>query len=98
MPKIESISILRQTDQLDKVSKSKAPLFVTKNGKAYLVVMSHQSYDDICKELDHYRRTFEREREIKSLATKVNKSRQQIAENKSYSERELDEMMEKLLL
>jgi PHD/YefM family antitoxin component YafN of YafNO toxin-antitoxin module len=97
MPNIESISILRQTDWLDKISRSKTPFFVTKNGKAYLVVMSHESYNKITEELDYYKQALEREREFKDLAAKVEKSRQSIADGKCYSEEEFDKMMDKIL-
>jgi len=97
MPDIESISILRQADRLDKVSKSKTPLFVTKNGKAYLVVLSPESYEEIVKEREHYKRAFEKEREIRELVARVEKSRQNLTNGDFYSEEEFDRMMDKLL-
>ena len=97
MPDIESISILRQTDRLDKVSKSKSPLYVTKNGRAYLVVMSPESYDEIIKEREHYKEAFEKERQVRELVAKVERSRQKIADGEYYSEEAFDRMMEELL-
>ena len=73
MINIESISILRQTDRLDRVSQNEEPLFITKNGKAYLVILSPAHYEQIVKELEHYKQAFDRERELKELATKVKK-------------------------
>ena len=40
MAAIESISVLRHAETLDKVHQSNKPLYVTKNGKASLVVLS----------------------------------------------------------
>lgn len=97
MPGIESISVLRQTVRLDKASQSKEPLYVTKNGRAYLVVLSPALYEEIIRERDHYKQALEREREISELASKVERSRQNIAEGQCYSEEEFDRMMDKIL-
>ena len=97
MADIESISVLRKTDKLDEVSQNRKPLFVTKNGKAYLVVLSHELYEEILRERDHYQRAFEREREIKELISTVKKSRQNIQKGESFSEEEFDRMMDKIL-
>ncbi|MFQ6114896.1 MAG: hypothetical protein ACE5NG_12580 [bacterium] len=97
MADIESISVLRQTDRLDKVSQSQEPLYVTKNGKAYLVVLSPGLYEEIIKERDHYREAFEREKEIRELVSKVERSRKNIDEGQYYSEEEFDKMMDKIL-
>ena len=62
MPGIESISVLRQSVRLDQASQSKEPLYVTKNGRAYLVVLSPELYEEIIRERDHYKQALERER------------------------------------
>ncbi|MFQ5637308.1 MAG: hypothetical protein ACE5IR_04870 [bacterium] len=97
MVHIDSISVLRQTDRLDKVSQSNMPLFVTKNGKAYLVILAPKVYEEITKERDHYKQAFEREREVKELALKVEKSRQEIEKGECYSEEEFEKMMDNIL-
>ena len=97
MADIESISVLRQTESLDKVSQTKKPLYVTKNGKAYLVVLSPLLYEEIIKERDHYKQAFEREREISELISKVKSSRDNIEEGQCYSEEEFEKMMDKIL-
>ena len=74
MTNIESISVLRQTDRLDQVSQNNDPLFITKNGKSYLVILSPEHYEQIVEELEHYKQAFDKEREIKELAAKVEKS------------------------
>ena len=58
MPNIQPISILRQKDKLDKISQCKEPLYLTKNGKAYLVIMSPESFEEIIKERDHFKQAF----------------------------------------
>lgn len=97
MPNIESISILRKTEKLDEISQSNQPLFVTKNGKAYLVVLSTAHYEEIVKERDHYKQAFEREREIAELVTKVEKSRQEIRKDEHYTEEHFEKMMNQIL-
>ncbi len=98
MPDIQSISALRQKDTLDKISYSKEPLYVTKNGKAYLVLLSPAFYDDIIKERDHYKKAFEKEKELSELVLKIGKSRKSIKEGKSYSEEDFDRMMDNIFL
>jgi PHD/YefM family antitoxin component YafN of YafNO toxin-antitoxin module len=97
MPNIQPISILREKKVLDQVSQGKEPLFITKNGNAYLVILSPNFYDEITKELNHYKSALEREKELHDLALKVNKSRDSIKAGKSYSEEEFDRMMETIL-
>lgn len=97
MPNIQPISILREKKVLDQISQSKEPLFVTKNGSAYLVILSPDFYDEIFKELNHYKLALQREREWHDLAVKVSQSRESITAGKSYSEEEFDRMMETIL-
>jgi PHD/YefM family antitoxin component YafN of YafNO toxin-antitoxin module len=97
MPNIQPISILREKKTLDQISESKEPLFITKNGSAYLVILSPDFYDEIIKEMNHYKLALERERELRDLALKVNKSRDSIKAGKSYSEEEFDRMMETIV-
>lgn len=97
MPKIEPISILRERETLDRLSQDKEPLFVTKNGSSYLVILSPDSYDEIIKERDHYKKAFEREQEINKLIQKVKASCSQIEKGESYSEEEFDKILESIL-
>jgi len=97
MADIQSISALGQMNTLDKVSQAKEPLYITKNGKAYLAVLASAYYEEIIKERDHYRHAFEREREISDLVSKVERSRHNIAEGQCYSEEKFDRMMAKIL-
>lgn len=97
MPDIRPISILREKKVLDQVSKSKEPLFITKNGSAYLVILSPDFYDEIINKMNHYRMGLEKERELQDLLLKVNKSRDSIKEGKFYSEQEFDRTMETIL-
>ena len=97
MPNIQPISILREKKVLDQINQSKEPLFVTKNGSAYLVILSPDFYDEIIKELNHYKLALQRERELHDLALKVNQSRDSIKAGKSYSEEEFDRKMEDIL-
>ena len=97
MSNIQPISILREKKVLDQISQSKEPLFITKNGSSYLVILSPDSYDEIIKEMNDYKLALERERELHDLALKVNKSRDSIMAGKSYSEEEFDRMMETIL-
>lgn len=96
MADIQSISALRQTDTLDKVSQSKEPLHVTKNGKAYLVVLSPAFYEEIIKERDHYKQAFEKEKELSELMSKIERSRKSIEEGQCSSEEDFDRMMDKI--
>jgi len=97
MPNIQPISILREKKVLDQISQSKEPLFITKNGSAYLVILSPDFYDKIIEEKNHCKLALERERELRDLALKVNQSRDSIKAGKSFSEEEFDRMMEKVL-
>ena len=97
MPKIQPLSSLREKEVLDQISESKEPLFITKNGSAYLVILSPNFYDEITKELNYYKSALEREKELHDLASKVNKSRSSIKAGKSYTEEEVDRMMETIL-
>ena len=97
MPNIQPISILREKKALDQVSKSKEPLFITKNGSSYLVILSPDFYDKIIEEKNHYKLALERERELQDLVLKSNQSRDSIKEGRFYSEEEFDRMMETIL-
>lgn len=94
MPNIQPISILREKNVLDQISQSTEPLFITKNGSAYLVILSPESYDKIIKELNHYKQALQQERELHDLAFKVNQSRESIKAGKFYHEEEFDQMLE----
>jgi PHD/YefM family antitoxin component YafN of YafNO toxin-antitoxin module len=97
MPNIRPMNILREKKILDQISQSKEPFFVTKNGNAYLVILSPDYFDEILQERDHYRLAFERERELHELAMKVKKSRVAVEQGESYSEQEFDRMLETIL-
>ncbi|MBC8182823.1 type II toxin-antitoxin system Phd/YefM family antitoxin [candidate division KSB1 bacterium] len=97
MPNIQPISILREKETLDKVNRTKEPLFITKNGTAYLVLLSPDSYDEMIHERDQYKKAFEREKEIRELAHKIDRSRKNIKDGKYYSEEEFDKIMENIL-
>ena len=90
MPNIRPMNILREKKILDQISQSKEPFFVTKNGNAYLVILSPDFYSEIIKELNHYKLAFEREKELRDLELKVSKSKDSIKEGKCYSEEEFD--------
>ena len=77
--------------------QSNKQLYVNKNGKAYLVVLSPLLYAEMIKERDHYKQAFEREREMNELVEKVEKSCQNIAEGQCYSEEEYEKIMDKIL-
>ena len=94
MANIEPISILREKNKLDKVNQTNEPLYITKNGKAYLVLLSHNYFEEIITERNYYKQVFEREREMKELILKVKKSRKNIEQGQSYSEDEFDKMMD----
>jgi len=96
MPNIKPISILREKKILDKISQEKEPVFITKNGSSYLVLQSQESYDKILAERDFYRDALAREKEIRGLVNIVNSSNKDIADGKYYSEKEFDQLLEKL--
>ena len=97
MPNIQPISILREKENLDKFSKTNEPLFITKNGTAYLVLLSPDSYDKITQERDHYKKAFEREKEVRELAHLIERSRKNIANGQYYSEEQFDKILENIL-
>lgn len=61
------------------------------------MILSPDFYDEITKELNHYKTALEREKELYDLALKVKKSRDSIKAGKSYSEEEFDRKMETIL-
>ena len=61
------------------------------------MILSPDFYDEITKELNHYKRALQRERELHDLALKVSQSKDSIKARKSYSEGEFDRMMETIL-
>lgn len=97
MADIQSISVLRQKEILNKVNQTKEPLYVTKNGKAYLVLLSPDLYEEIIQERDLYKQAFEKDREMDELVLKVKKSRMSIEEGQCYSEEEFDKIMDSIL-
>ena len=56
MPKIRPISDLRNNfnEISDICHKERKPVFITKQGKEDLVIMSHSYYEMICKQLELY--------------------------------------------
>ena len=71
MTNIKPVSILRDKEVLDELSVSKEPLYVTKNGESYLIVMAPKTYEEIIKERDHYKNALEREKELIALISKI---------------------------
>jgi PHD/YefM family antitoxin component YafN of YafNO toxin-antitoxin module len=94
MANIKPVSILRDKEILDEVSTSGEPLYVTKNGESYLIVMSPETYEEIVQERDHYKNALEREKELKSLMSKVDRSRKNIESSEIYSEADMDQMID----
>ena len=94
MANIKPVSILRDKEVLDEVSTSGEPLYVTKNGESYLIVMSPGTYEEIVQERDHYKKSLEREKELKSLMSKVDRSRGNIESGESYSEADMDQLID----
>ncbi len=97
MAKIEPISILRHSAFLDKISQSNEPVYVTKNGKAYLVILSPRQFEEIIQERDHFKQAFEKEREMQALIEKIKRSRENIDEGNVYTEEAFDRMMDDIL-
>lgn len=97
MKNIQPISVLRQTDILDQVSEATEPLFITKNGRSYLVILSPDYFEQLTKEREHLKNIIERERELQNLVKTVQTSREQIEKGRFYTEAGVDQMMEKII-
>lgn len=97
MAKIKSFSSLRKADALHEISETKEPLYITRNGETYLVILSPELYEEITEERDHYKRAFEKEREMSALVSQIERSRQAIAKGQRYSEEEFDKRMNEIL-
>lgn len=61
------------------------------------MILSSDFYDELIKQLNHYKMALQRDRELHDLALKVNKSRDSIKEGKCCTEEEFDRMMETIL-
>jgi len=57
-------------------------------------MLSPDFYDEIIKEMNHYKLALQRESEFHDLALKVNQSREWTKAAKFYSEEEFDRIME----
>ena len=56
--------------------------------------MSPDTYEAIVQERDHYKKSLEREKELKSLMSKVDKSRKNIESGESYTETDMDQLID----
>lgn len=65
MIEIRPIKDLRDTTQISKLcEESKEPVYITKNGYGYLVVMSMETYKDKLAKADLYEKLAEAENQI----------------------------------
>ncbi|MBN2008312.1 hypothetical protein JW960_03080 [candidate division KSB1 bacterium] len=97
MPNIQPLRVLREKSTLKKLSETDEPVFITKNGNPFLVVMTPGKFDEIVQERDHYKQALEREKEIYNLSMKVDRSRKNISNSETMSEAEFENWIETVL-
>jgi PHD/YefM family antitoxin component YafN of YafNO toxin-antitoxin module len=93
MPRIQPVQTLRDKSTLKKLSEMDEPIYITKNGNPYFVIMNTEKFDEIVREHDHYKHALEREKEIHDISAKIERSRKNVAAYEVMSEVEFEKWL-----